>query len=39
MTLHLKEQVSWNFLFQQIDYILAQYTNIKNKAFSDLDGK
>lgn len=23
---------------QQIDYILAQYTNTKNKAFSDLDG-
>ena len=39
MTLHLRGQMPCNSIFQQIDYILEQYTNTKNKAFSDLDGE
>ncbi|XP_051020847.1 prominin-1 [Acomys russatus] len=31
-------QIFLNETPKQIDYILAQYTNTKNKAFSDLDG-
>lgn len=36
----LEEKVSCYFiLFQQISYVLGQYTTAKEKAFSDLDSE